>query len=82
MIEDFQDKALEEMKRICRKKLIIYTPNEFKTNEQAIDNAWDLGYNEYQIHRCLLDNTKLLNLGFKIRNDNEDAGNFGVWLKR
>ena len=74
-------RLIEKMKNICRKKVIIYTPNNFKTNEQAIDNAWDLGHNEYQRHLCLLDNTKLMSLGFAIRNDNEDGGNFGIWVK-
>ena len=69
---------IEKMKGICRKKLIIYTPNEFKTNELAVDNAWELGKNEHQRHLCLLDHAKLRSLGFAIRNDNEDGGNFGI----
>mgnify|MGYP001613549616 CR=1 FL=1 len=74
-------KAIDEMKRICRKKLIIYTPNEFKTNEPSIDDAWGLGHNEYQRHKCVLSNSLLRTHGFIVRNDNEDGGNFGVWLK-
>ena len=74
-------RLIEKMKNICRKKLIIYTPNVFKTNERAVENSWELGHNEHQRHLCLLDSTKLRTLGFSIRNDNEDGGNFGIWVK-
>ena len=80
--EDEAIKLIEKMKKICRFKVIIYTPNIFKTNDDATVNAWGWGRNEHQKHRCLLDNTKLKGLGFSLRNDNECGGNYGLWLKR
>lgn len=47
-------KVIDECKRICRKKAIIYTPIIFKDNNEAVNNAWDLGYNQYQEHKCVL----------------------------
>ena len=47
-------KVIDECKRICRKKAIIYTPSEFKDNMDSIHNSWNLGENPYQKHICVL----------------------------
>ena len=57
-------KVLDECKRICRRMVIIYTPSEFKDNMGAVENAWDLGYNEHQKHLCLLDMTDFKSRGY------------------
>lgn len=77
-LEDAQ-KLIVEMKRIARKKVIIYTPNEFKSNEEQVTNSWDLGHNELQRHLCLIDKQYFRNNGFVIRTDNE--GIFAIWSK-
>ena len=47
-------KVIDECKRICRKKAIIYTPSEFKDNMESIPNSWGLGENPHQKHLCVL----------------------------
>lgn len=73
--------AINEMKRIARRRVIIYTPNKFETNENAIENSWGLGKCEYQRHVCLFDEERLRGLGFYVRNDNEDGGNLAIFGK-
>lgn len=73
--------AITHMKRIARRKVIIYTPNEFDTNDDAVENTWGLGKNEYQRHRSLFTKQQLTDIGFKVSNDNPDAGNFAIWYK-
>jgi ubiquinone/menaquinone biosynthesis C-methylase UbiE len=46
--------ALRDMERIARKKVIIYTPSTFHSNEQNAGNAWNMGANALQLHRCFL----------------------------
>jgi SAM-dependent methyltransferase len=74
-------KTINELKRIARKKVIIYTPNSFKDNSQAVDNAWGLGHNDAQLHLCLFTDYELRELGFKVRNRNPDNGNYAIWVK-
>ena len=73
------EKILEHLKRICRKYVIIFTPSEFKDNESAVLNAWDLGECDYQRHRCLLTTEILMSHGFKVTDDNTDWALFGVY---
>lgn len=47
-------KVIDECKRICRKKAIIYTPIEYKDNMESTHNAWGLGNNPHQAHKCVL----------------------------
>ena len=71
-------KVIDECKRIARKKAIIYTPSEFKDNMDAVDNAWDLGYNEHQKHLCVLNIDDFNSRGYytQIVTDN---GIFAEW---
>ena len=73
------EKILEHLKRICRKYVIIFTPSEFKDNESAVLNAWDLGRCDYQRHRCVLTMEILKGHGFKVSTDNGDWAFFGVY---
>ena len=62
--KDLALKVIDECKRICRRMVIIYTPSEFKDNIGAVSNAWDLGENPYQEHRCLLDMNDFISRGY------------------
>lgn len=73
------DNTLRHMKRITRKKAIIFTPSEFYDNNKAVENAWDLGNCPFQKHKCVVSGQTLKALGFKINNDNEDRAWFGVY---
>lgn len=73
------EKILEQLKRICRKKVLIFTPSEYKDNKEATQNAWDLGTCEYQNHKCLLTSEILQKHGFRVRTDNVDDALFGVY---
>lgn len=46
--------AMHQMERIARKKVIIYTPSTFHQNEQNAKDAWNMGANSLQLHRCFL----------------------------
>lgn len=74
-------KAIGEMKRICRKKVIIFTPNKFATNEEAVSDSWGLGYNEHQRHLIVLKNWRLKEMGFKLNDPSPENGNLGVYAK-
>jgi 2-polyprenyl-3-methyl-5-hydroxy-6-metoxy-1,4-benzoquinol methylase len=72
--------VLDNLRRICRKKAIIFTPATFDTNEQSITDSWGLGINEYQRHRCLVDSQTLNVLGFKQKIINN--GILGIYTKK
>jgi len=73
--------SIDQMKRISRKKVIVYTPSKFKTNEEHVENVWNLGENLYQEHKCFIEPSKLEGLGFKISFPEPDKNTLGVWLK-
>lgn len=73
--------AIEHMKRIARKKVIIYTPSKYITNEEHVENAWGLGENPYQIHKCFLEPEMLKNLGFEISFPEPDKNTLGIFNK-
>ena len=73
--------ALEEMKRICRKKVIIYTPRLFQTNEESVENAWNLGYNPHQKHICQIEIPLLNEFGYKTEIMDVDGGILGIYTK-
>ncbi len=87
-------KLVDEMKRIARKHVIIYTPEIFETNEENELNAWNLGNNPHQKHKCVLPESELKKLGFDVSNPKiyakmrffkkyspQKSNNFGVWSK-
>lgn len=61
-------KILDECERICRKKAIIYTPNEFKDNDQPVNGAWGMGNNIHQKHLCLIGRNELKVRGYNVTN--------------
>jgi len=83
---------ISEMKRIARRSVIVYTPREFHSNEENEDDAWGMGSNPYQLHRCVLDEDTLMSLGFFVSHpvkysrkgiikikSSEQSENFAVW---
>ena len=74
-------KAIEHMKRIARKKVIIYTPSKFITNEDNSKNAWGLGKNTNQIHKCFLPPERLNEFGFSISFPKPDENTLAVYRK-
>lgn len=72
-------KILDECKRICRKKAIIYTPDKFHDNIDAVDNSWGLGKNEHQKHLCLIEKNDFRSLGYVVNRTSE--GNLAVFNK-
>ena len=78
--KDLALKVIDECKRICRKRAIIYTPSNFNDNMGAVPNAWDLGENPYQQHLCVLDLNDFNARGYhtQIVTDN---GIFALWTK-
>lgn len=59
-------KILDECKRICRRKAIIFTPLEFDDNTKAVENSWDLGYNEHQKHICQITKQEFRTHGYHV----------------
>jgi len=74
--------AIENMKRIARKKLIIYTPSNFKTNEEHVENVWNLGENRFQEHKSFLEPKLLKKLGFSISFPYPDKNTLGIFNKQ
>jgi len=72
---------IDEMKRIARKKVIIYTPSKWITNEENIDNAWGLGENQYQKHLSYITPKEYEKMGFVVSFPEPDKNTFAVWLK-
>lgn len=75
---DLALKVLDECKRIARKMAIIYTPNEFKDNDQLPSGAWGLGENIHQKHLCLIQKYDLTSRGYTVHNPMGD-GYLAIW---
>ncbi len=73
---------LKEMKRIARKKVVIYTPLLMESNEENVHDGWGMGENELQRHQCVVPHDALQDLGYEIALADIDGGNtFGVYTK-
>ena len=70
-------KVIDECKRICRKKAIIYTPKEFLDNKESVVNSWGLGENPHQIHKCLIDESDFMDRDYRV--NILDEGMLGVY---
>jgi ubiquinone/menaquinone biosynthesis C-methylase UbiE len=73
--------AIEHMKRITRKIVIVYTPSKFETNEEHVENVWNLGENQFQRHQCFLNPGKLEELGFTISFPEPDKNTLAIFKK-
>src|SRR3972149_832626 len=69
--KDLALKVLDECKRICRNKAIIFTPSEFNENKQPDEGAWGLGENPHQLHKCVLSKNDFRSRGYLIRMCND-----------
>ena len=70
---------LDEMKLVCRKKVIVYTPRIFDKNAQPKEGAWDMGECEFQSHVSLIRKNDLRAKGYQaIR---KDVGWYAVYHK-
>lgn len=57
---------IDEMMRIAKKKVIIYTPSAFHSNEENVSNAWGMGLNILQRHLCFIPPDHFIKLGFEV----------------
>lgn len=73
-------RVIYHMKRIARKRVIIFTPSKFETNDEAVKNAWDLGECQYQKHQCLLTQQQFEENGFTMI-PNADNALLAIWDK-
>lgn len=71
--------TINEMKRIARKKIIVYTPSKEITNEEHVEDAWGLGYNELQLHKSFISSEELQSLGFKTSFPEPDKNTLGIF---
>ena len=76
--KDLALKVIDECKRICRKRAIIYTPSEFKDNVESIPNSWNLGENPHQKHLCVLNTDDFELRGYNTERVTDD-GIFAEW---
>ena len=64
--EETSIRLLNEMERIARKKVIIYTPKQFELNEKNEENAWEMGENPFQLHKSLIKPEIFEKRGYKV----------------
>lgn len=72
-------KTLDELKRIARRKVIIYTPSIHKDNSEAEKNAWNLGPNDFQKHISVITKEELKEKGYHVIDPMKDNSHYGVW---
>ena len=65
---DYQQtlRIIGHMERIARKKIIIYTPSKFESNEKNVDDAWGLGENKFQKHLSYIPPSRFVDWGYKV----------------
>lgn len=74
-------RLIYECKRISRRKAIIFTPNVFEDNKINIE-AWGLGHNELQEHKCVVPPGILKEMGFTISDvDFDSKMSLAVWTR-
>lgn len=73
-------KAIDEMKRICRKRVIIYTPSKFMSNEEN-ESAWGLEKNQHQIHQSFISPEILQQKGFKTTFPKQSGNTLAIFKK-
>jgi SAM-dependent methyltransferase len=73
--------VLQNMKRIARKYAIIYTPKEWHENGDNVENAWGMGENSFQAHKCLVTEEMLKEYGYESEITEIDHNLFGVYKK-
>ena len=61
---------------IWKKKVIIYTPVEYKEQDKL--NAWGLGDNEYQKHKCLIKPEWFMENGYNVTFPDPDGNTLAI----
>lgn len=71
-------RVIGNMERIARKKIIIYTPVNYKSNEENVKNAWGMGENEYQKHQCFIPSSRFESWGYKVSFPSPDKNTLAI----
>jgi len=71
-------KIIGHMERIARKKIIIYTPAKFETNEKNVENAWGMGVNPFQEHKCYIPPTRFESWGYRVTFPEPDKNTLAI----
>lgn len=73
---------IDQMKRIARKKVIIYTPSRFESNIESVEKAFDVEKtNPSQLHQSFISPKHLTEKGFTVSFPEPDKNTYGIWLK-
>lgn len=70
--------ALHQMERIARKRVIVYTPSTFHKNEENATDAWGMGANSLQLHRCFLEPHILKARGYEVSFPEPDKNTLAI----
>ena len=73
--EDQCWKLLDEMQRIARKKVIVYTPKEFDPNQE---NAWGMGKNPHQLHKSIIKPVIFEKRGYRVSFPEPDKNTLAI----
>lgn len=71
-------KLLNEMERIARKRVIVYTPRQFESNEENEEDAWKMGKNPFQLHKSLIKPEIFEQMGYKIMFPEPDKNTLAI----
>ena len=71
-------KIIGHMERIARKKIIIYTPSKFESNEKNVEDAWGLGENPFQKHLNFIPPSRFIDWGYKITHPKPDKNTLAI----
>lgn len=74
-------KLAVDMMSIARKSAIIFTPVEMSSNEGSVGDAWGLGPNELQYHKCCLPPEWLEGQGYECVFPEPSRNTFAVWRR-
>lgn len=75
-------RIMGQMERIARKKIIIYTPSKFETNEEHVEEAWGLGSNPFQEHHCFITASRFERLGYNVTMPPPDRNTLAIKVVR
>lgn len=76
-------KIIGHMERIARKKIIIYTPKVFEENtNENIENAWDMGENQYQKHISWISPDRLKSWNYRVSFPEPDKNTLAIKVIR
>lgn len=74
--------VIGNMERIARKKIIIYTPVSMKSNDENIPDAWGMGENQFQEHKCFIPANRFREWGYKVQFPDPDRNTLAIKVIR